>query len=466
MQVSNRGIQGQYDEQSRTRSESVQDDLEEAEEEEEEGEEEDNQAALNLIALHKVNYELRKDIEAKEAKFKEDIKIAWTRPRPPPTTEEQRRNRTAYEDIKSKKIFDELGDQQRPIKADSKLVHRETEINIMLTRARVCYLLEDYRRMYTRANQAAAAASIFEFSPLTARCCYYRGLASYLYRDFSSARDDFLEARGCADLYGISSESIERYIDLTDPAIDPLTVTLERVPIRKVGRGRQAEWTRGTRGTGTIESSPSTPDDATRLVGDPPKPPVHTASAPSLSGSPNKEERSTGQAREDGNPQIQVLRRPSHIGGLLPNDDPQPAAAEVPPYRPPEEAIPEEIRKDIFENKARSLSEAGPAEAILQEENTLPPPSMANTECTLVGSNTSLGMTRRVPRPHVVPITTSFAPVSNPTGRALPRATPDSEDADDRGSDEMGSDEIYAAFGGRPREDGTPNSAQWSSNSE
>lgn len=460
MQVSDIETQGQYHEESRTRSETVQDDLEDAEEEGEEQDEEEeegaNQAVMDLIELHRANYELQKDMEAKEAQFKREIQIAWRRPRPPPTTEEQRRDRVALEAIKSKEIFDELGDQTRPIRTDPQLVVQETKINIMITRARVCHLLEDYRRMYTRANQAVEAASPLGYPPLTARCCFYRGLASYCHRDFSSARDDFLEARGCAGLYGISSDSIERYIQLIDSATDPETAILEPFPARGVSRGRQAGRTSRVPRTHTHDEnqhSPSTADDATTLVGDSARgSPARTAS--------DEEERSTGQEPENVDPEIQVLRRPSHIGALPPDDDPPPATDDVPDYQPREEAVAEEIRKDIFESKARSLSEAGPAEANPPGERTLAPPTMANTELTLLGSTTSLGTTRHAARPHVAPISTSLATVRNFARETSPQARPDSGDMDDRGSDEMGSDEIYAAFGGRPGEGGTSSSAQ------
>ena len=456
MQVSDVETQGQYNEESRTMSEIVLDDLEDVEEEEEE--EGANQAVMDLIELHRANHELQKDMEAKEAKFKREIQIAWRRPRPPPTTEEQRRDRAALEAINSKEIFDEFGDQIRPIRTDPQLVVRETAINIMITRARTCHLLEDYRRMYTRANQAVEAASPLGFPPLTARCCFYRGLASYLHRDFSSARDDFLEARGCAGLYGISSDCIERYIQLIDSATDPPTAILEPFLARRVTRGRQAGRTRRAPRTHTHDEnqpSPSTADDATTLVGGSAGgSPVRTAS--------DEEERSTGQERENVDPETQVLRlrRPSQIGGLPPDDDSQPATDDVPDYQPREEAIAEEIRKDIFESKARSLSEAGPAEASPQGERALAPATMANTECTLLGSNKSPGTTRHAVRPYVDPITTSLATASNTARETSPQADPESGDMDDRGSDEMGSDEIYAAFGGRPGEGGTSSSAQ------
>ena len=454
MQVSNVETQGQYNEESRTRSETVQDDLEDVEEEEEE--EGANQAVMDLIELHRANHELQKDMEAKEAQFKREIEIAWRRPRPPPTTEEQRRDRDALEAIKSKEIFDELGDQIRPIRTDPQLVVRETKINIMIHRAQVCHLLEDYRRMYTRANQAAEAASPLGYPPLTARCCFYRGLASYFHRDFSSARDDFLQARGCAGLYGISSDSIERYIQLIDSATDPETAILEPFPARGVSRGHRAGKTRRVPRTHTHDEnqpSPSSADDATTLVGG------SAGGSPARTAS-DEEERSTGQEREDVDPETQVPRRPSHIGALPPDDDPPPATDDVPDYQPREEAISEEIRRDIFESKARSLSEAGPVEANTQEAGRLAPPTMANTELTLLGSTTSPGTTRHAARPHVAPISTSLATANNSVRETSRQSTPNSGDIDDKGSDEMGSEEIYAAFGGRPGEGGTASSAQ------
>ena len=437
---------------------------------------------MNLIELHRAKHELQKDFEAKEAKFKRDIKEAWTRPRPPPTTEEQRRNRAALDSIESKEIFNELGDQQRPITTDPYLVVRETEIDIMITRARACYILEDYRRMYTRANRAVEAASPLKYPPLMARCCYYRGLASYFHRDFSSARDDFLEARGCAGLYGISSESIEGYIQLIDSAVDPETAILEPLPERRVGRGRKSGGTRRARRTDIPDvngSSPSSADDATTLVGDSPKAPEHPSS------SPNEEGHSRGQPHENADPQSQVSRSPSRSDALPPD-----STDDIPTYKPQEEALSEEIRKDILESKAQSLSAAdyyndnddqgtSPAKTndspTQKQKNHLAAPStLANTEWTLLGSATSKGTTtgRHVTRPHVAPIATSFAAGNPMMGQGLARITPDPEegdmdmdmDGDDEGSDEMGSDEIYDAFGGRPGsgENDTPDSARWS----
>ena len=139
------------------------------------------------------------------------------------------------------------------------MVSRETNINTMIIRAKTQYLLEDYRQMYNHANHAFEAASKLEFPPLTARCCYYRGLAMYLHRDFTSAKKDFLEARGCAGLYGIPSESIERYIHLIDSADNEETAILEKYPARKDNGARNASRTRRSRHSDTdieTESSP------------------------------------------------------------------------------------------------------------------------------------------------------------------------------------------------------------------
>ena len=399
-QVSNAEVQGQYNEENRTDAESGLDDLEQLEEGEEEEEEEVDENVMNLIELHRDNHELRKDIEAKEAKFEQEIKVAWNRPRPPPVTDEQRRDRAALEKIESMEIFDELGDQQRPIKTDAHLIVRETQIDIMITRARTCYILKDYRRMYTRANQAAEAASLLRYPPLTARCCYYRGMASYHHGDFSSARDDFVEARGCAGLYGITSQSIERYIHLIDSGIDPETAILEQF---STSRGRNTGRTRVRRS----ESSPSSADAAT-LVGDVPRSPEHTLD------SPNEEERSSGQLHENVDPQMPFLRGPSHTPALPPPDgDPQrPATDGLPTYQPQDEAISESIRKDILESKARSLNDANdaaPSNAKTTQQpktqNLGPPPSssLAITEQTLYGTATTTtspgaGTTRHVPR--------------------------------------------------------------------
>ena len=314
---------------------------------------------MNLIELHRANYELRKEIEAKEAKFEQEIKVAWNRPRPPPVTNDQRRDRAALEKIESKEIFDELGDQQRPIKTDAYLIVHETQIEMMIERARTCNILKDYRRMYTRANQAVEAASLLTYPPLMARCCYYRGMASYHHGDLGGARDDFVEARGCAGLYGITSQSIERYIHLIDSGVDPETARLEQLSAPRVSRDRDTGRTKRARRN---ESSPSSADAAT-LVGDLPRSPEHPSSSP---------------IEEDD-----------------PSDHPQ-------------------------------ISR------------------------------------RRTLTPALAPITTSLAPTTAARDSMREHASDPPGDIDDvyeRGSDEMGSDEMYAAFGGRFREGDTPDSA-------
>ena len=436
------------------------DDLKQLEEGEEEEEEEVDETAMNMIELHRANYELRKDIEAKEAKFEQEIKVAWNRPRPPPVTDDQRRDRAALEKIQSKEIFDELGDQQRPIKTDAHLIIRETQIDIMITRARTCNILKDYRRMYTRANQAAEAASLLKYPPLTARCCYYRGMASYYHGDFGSARDDFVEARGCAGLYGITSQSIERYIHLIDSGVDPKTAILEQVSAPRVSRDRD---TRGTRRTRRNGSSPSSANAAT-LVGDMPRSPEHP------SHSPIEEDHPTDHPHDNPDSQPQISRRPTHTPALAPPDDnrPPPATDGLPTYQPEDEAISESIRKDILRSKAGSLNDANDAARsyanITQRQKTqnlAPPPSssLAITEQTLYETATTNspgpGTTRHVPRPYVAPITAARDSMRehtlDPSGNI--------DDGYERGSDEMGSDEIYAAFGGTSQEIETPDSA-------
>ena len=419
---------------------------------------------MNLIELHRANHELRKDIEAKEAKFEQEIKVAWNRPRPPPVTDEQRRDRAALEKIESKEIFDELGDQQRPIKTDPHLIVRETQIDIMITRARTCYILEDYRRMYTRANQAAEAASLLRYPPLTARCCYYRGMASYYHGDFSSARDDFVEARGCAGLYGITSQSIERYIQLIDSGVDPETAKLEKFAAPRVSRDRDTGRTRRARHNESSSSSA----DATTLVGDLPEHP---------SNSPIEKDHPTDHPHGNLGTQPQISRRPTHTPACPPPDgDPQlPATDGFPTYQPQDEAVSESIRKDILESKARSLNDANDAAPSnvkppqqQKTQNLAPPPSssLAITEQTLYGTATTTsqgpGTTRHVPRPYVAPITTSLATTMaarDSLREHAPDPSGDMDDGHERGSDELDSDEIYAAFGGMPREGDTPDSA-------
>lgn len=436
VQASNVEFQDQDGDASRTNSEDVRDDIEKAKEEEV------HQAALNLFGLYSANFQLQKTLEEKEAKFKREIETAWKAPRPPPTTQQQRYDKIALEKMESKEIFDEVGDQQRPIWTDPQMVLLETEVDIMITRAQINYILGDFPQMYTRANHAAECARQLRYPPLTARCCYYRGVASYHYRDFSNAKEDFLMSRGCAGRYRISSESIEKYIDDIDKADDPETAIIERFQARRSSRVRKSEWTTTDRSTDVDdedEPSPSTADDATTLVdGSPPSPDDNDLPLSPFS-SLNNEERSAGQSREDANSKLQTLRRPSHPRGIPLDDDPQPSFDEVPNYQPQDEAVSEEIRKVIFESKTQSLdpvNKESPIETNHQEKETFSPPSLASTECTLLGSTTSQGTARRVPRPYIAPITTSFATVTH-VREAPPEATPDSGYTDEVDEDEV-----------------------------
>lgn len=390
---------------------------------------------------------MQKILEEKEAKFERDIRVAWTAPRPPPTTREQRLDRIALEKIESKEIFDEFGEQQRPVRTDPEMVSYETEIGIMINRARIKYMLEDYPNMYNHANHAAAAAAKLQFPPLTARCCYYRGMASYHYGDLANAKDDFLASRGCAGLFGISSKSIEEYIDRIDLAEGPDLTIIEPFP------AREAERTTTTGSKDGNEPSPSTTDDATTLVGGSPTSPESTAAALSPSISPGEEERCAGNSPEDANSQTQPFRKADPLSGFPLGGDPQCGTEQIPNYQPQEAAISEQIRKDIFESKAQSLnnvSEASPVRTNPLERTTLSPASMASTERTLLGSATSQGTTRRVPRPYVAPITTSLAksspvrpvPMTAAIGGARDEATPVPDSAD-----EINEDEIMHAFG-------------------
>ena len=415
-------------------------------------EEEESQAALNVIELYRANYELQREMEAKEAEFKRDLLIAWAHSRPPPTSLEEKLDRIALENVQSKEIMNEFGEQQRPIRTDPRLVSRETKVNTMITNARIQHLLEEYRQMYNLANHAVEAASILEFPPLTARCCFYRGLAMFLHGDFMSAKDDFVKARGCAGFYGISKQRIERYIHLTDSADNEQTAILEKCPAGKIRE------TASSPSTGTLSStqvSPSTAPETLTLVGESPRWSMDDASVRPSSSSPNQEERSRVQPHEDKSSPAQPLREPRPVVALPPDDDPQPTINEVPDYQSQDEAVAEEIRKDIQESKARSLSvvgDAGPAEANFQRGKIAAPSSVASTDWTPLGSAASPGTTRRMPRQHIAPITF-----------ASPEATHDSEDRDERALDEMDPEEIYVAFGGRPHgrpceEDASPDS--------
>ena len=392
-QVSNVGNQVQYNDKSRSISEIEYDGLQKARDEEE------NEAALHRIELYRVNYHLQKTLEAQEAKFKRDIKTAWTHSRPPPTTYEEHLDRRALEKIESVEIFDEFGNQQRPIRTDPRWVTRETQINMMIARAQIQHVLEDYRQMYNHANHAAEAASKLEFAPLTARCCFYRGLVLYLHRDFSSAKDEFLKARDCAGLYEISEESIERYIHLTDSAQDEATAILEKIPVRKVNGARK------TRRTG----------------------------------------KSTEQVDETANFQPQNSHKADHIAELSPppNNNPQMTAHGGANSQPQYKAVSVDLRKDIQGSGARNLSiavEVGPAEANSQERETVPRSSTVNTELALLGSMKS-------------PSTEEFSPGMRPF--ASSQANPGAgylEEKDSGDPDEMDPEKIYTYYGGRPKE--------------
>ena len=335
----------------------------------------------------------------------------------------------------------------------------------MIHNARINYLLEDFPKMYMHANHAVAAASQLHFPPLTAMCCYYRGMASYHHREFATAKTDFETSRGCAGLFGISGEVIEKHIDLIDSADDPEMAILQRFPPpRSKAIVARAERTATSPDVDDEDEppSPSPADDAATLVEGSPGSPQDTALPlppfPSLSD----ELRSVGEISEKTNSQISPLRTPSPLGEMsLDDDDSQPRTStddDVPNYKPQEEAISEEIRKSIFESKAQSLdpvNEAGPTVANAQEKKVLSPPSMASTEWTLLGSATSQGTTRRVPRPHIAPINTSLAPVTRPAVREV-RAEAYNGDGD---SGEMDEDEIMAAFNTK-REDATPDTPE------
>ena len=336
-------------------------------------------------------------------------------------------------------IFDELGEQQRPIHTSPQMVLFETHVGYMLTRAQLNYILERYRKMYIHADRAVEASKQLQFPPLTARCCYYRGMAFYYTRDFQLAKRDFLDSRGCAGLYGIMSEHIERYIDLIDNAHDPETAILEFFPAPKFGRKSKARRT--TTPPYPEADNENEPSPSTLIEGSSTAPQDLVSQSPPFSF-PNGKEHSARQPGEDANSPIQTLRRPSHLRGLSPDGDPQPGAASPPNYQPRETAISEDIRKEIFESKARSLG--GPTEADSPEGETSPPISMASTERTLLGSVTSQGTPRHVPRPHIAPIITSIA--ETPVRQASPEGTLVAGSAD-----EMDEDNIYAQFGGRPR---------------
>ena len=314
--------------------------------------------------------------------------------------------------------------------------------------------------MYMHANHAVAAASQLRFPPLTAICCYYRAMASYHHREFATAKTDFETSRGCAGLFGISGEIIEKHIDLIDSADDPETAILERFPApRSKAIVPRAKRTATSPNVDDEDepSSPSPADDATTLVeGSPGSPPDTALPLPPFT-SLNDELRSVREIPET-NSQINTLRRPSPLGELsLDDDDPQPGTSnddDVPNYKPQEEAISEEIRKSIFESKAQSLdpvNEAGPTVANAQEKKVLSPPSMASTEWTLLGSATSQGTTRRVPRPHIAPINTSLGTVTRPAVRGVSAEAFTGEGK----SGEMDEDEILGIFNTK-REDATP----------
>lgn len=419
-----------------------------------EKEEEASQAALIIYELYGAKHEMKTELEEKEAKFKREIRRAWEQPRPPPTTREQKADRLALAKLESKDIFDEFGEQQRPVHTDPRMVLLETTVNTMITRARLNYALGDYPQMYTQANHAAAAAGPLKFPPLTARCFYYRGMASYHYRAFSMAKDDFLDSRGCAGLYGISSESINYYTEKIDQAHDPETVIIE--PFRPrgnsgVGKNERTTSTRSTNVDSENEPSPSALGSAATLVGSSPTSPGDMALPMSPFSSPNKKERSAAQSREEASSQSQPPREPDILGGFPVDGEPQPKFDDVPNYQPQEQAISEEIRKDIFESKAQSLNPASEViskEANSEETRALSPPSMASTEWTLLGSATSQGTARRVPRPHVPPITTAFA-------KLLIRQASLDAVLHSNSTDEMDEDERMAVFG-EARENATP----------
>ena len=455
MPSSNLPFQIRGDEEDQTNSENLQDASERV------NEEEAHQAVSNIFELHSANFRLQNILEENEARFKLELKRAWAAPRPPPTTQQQRLDKLALKRMESMEIFDELGDQQRPIHTDPQLVLLETQVHIMIKRARCNFLLDDIPGMYTQANRAAAAAGRLRYPPLTARCYYYRGIASYHHRDFTIARDDFVASRRCADLYGISSARIEQYIKAIDKIDDPYMAVIQQFPPQRFSRISKAKLATANGSTEVDagdEYSPSSTDDTLTFVDDARSNPADTDRPRCQFHSPKHKDRPTGNQREDTHPHPQPPRRPSRVSGSPPDDNTQPTIDAVPNYQPQEEAISEEIRKAIFESKAQSLdatsSRESPAGATRPETQTLAPPSMASTEWTLLGSKTSQDTTaRRVPRPYVQPITTSFG-TKGLVREAASEATPDS-----RVEDELRDERVRRYFGAA-REDDTPSSAQ------
>lgn len=121
-------------------------------------------------------------------------------------------------------VFED-GQQNRPIHTDVPRISRESTVEILLTRAGISSLREDYCMMEYYANSAIELAATLDHYPILARCHYKRGLARFEQRRWNEASEDFLRARGCAGHYGIESKMIKKWLQKVNRGLDAQTPT-------------------------------------------------------------------------------------------------------------------------------------------------------------------------------------------------------------------------------------------------
>lgn len=184
---------------------------------------------MTILALHKDKLNLKQELKAQKDFFERQINAARGKLPPTQLDPKYQANPKNEEEEKSQKTIDSL---------------RKSSFDVIIARATVTFMLEDYVAMEGHASKAAQISCPLIQIKLYEQCRYIRGVALFHQKRYSEAYEAFHQAINCKGVNGISDKTagkwmshVQRVIADT-PSQTPLqTPTTNSFPTRPVFGG-------------------------------------------------------------------------------------------------------------------------------------------------------------------------------------------------------------------------------------
>ena len=160
-------------------------------------EEREQEANMTILALHKDKLNLKQELKAQKVFFERQINVARGELPPTRLDPKYQANPKNEEEEKSQKTIDSL---------------RKSAFDVIIARATVTFMLEDYVAMEGHASNAAQISCPLIQIKLYEQCRYIRGVALFHQKRYSEAYEAFHQAINCKGVNGISDKTAGKWM--------------------------------------------------------------------------------------------------------------------------------------------------------------------------------------------------------------------------------------------------------------